>query len=320
MAQFDPFQTPFFTLESLAEGVYAAIAKPGTGAMGNAGIIDLGDLIVIFDTMYTPQAGQALHDAALHLFGRPASLVINSHFHMDHVGGNQVFTNTPILSTAKTRALTLEHVEQFLVFAKAHPEYPATVRQAIEEETDEKKREEKSYELGDLLAMDAALTTLVPTPATMTFENSLTLHGTKRSAVLRAMGTGHTPCDSVLYLPDEGILFTGDLLSVNTHPLVIYGNTEEWMELLDRLLHDFPIEKVVPGHGLVTSKDSLPVVQQYFSHLLEKARQLHDKASITGDSTLSLETPAAYADWGYSKIYELNVKHLLKQMQPQESS
>jgi len=57
-------QSPYFTLEQVADGVYAAIAKNGAGAMSNAGIIDLGEQTLVFDTMYTLQAGQALLDAA----------------------------------------------------------------------------------------------------------------------------------------------------------------------------------------------------------------------------------------------------------------
>lgn len=83
----------FFTVDAIADGVFAAIAKPGTGAMANAGIIDLGDQTLIFDTMYTPSAGKALSEAAVQIFQRPVSIVINSHFHMDHVGGNQSCEN-----------------------------------------------------------------------------------------------------------------------------------------------------------------------------------------------------------------------------------
>lgn len=316
MAQNEPFQTPFFTLEMLADGVYAAIACPGTGAMANAGIVDLGDQIVIFDTMYTPQAGQALHDAALQLFGRPVSLVINSHYHMDHVGGNQAFANIPILSTAKTRSLAKDHIEQFLQIVKAHPEYPATVKQQLEQETDERKRQEKAYELGDLLAMDTALPTITLTLPTITFEQSLTLHGTKRSAVVRAMGSGHTPCDTVLYLPEERILFSGDLMCVNSHPLIIYGNPSEWIELLEQLQQD-PIAFVVPGHGPVADKQSLAVLQQYLVHLLEMAPQLH-ALSMNGEASLDVDIPSEYAEWTISTLYERNLRHLLQQMQPQQ--
>lgn len=76
------------------------------------GIIDLGEETVVFDTMYTPQAAQELRRAAEQLWGRPVSYVINSHFHFDHVGGNQAFAHAAIISTAKTRELMLERGNQ----------------------------------------------------------------------------------------------------------------------------------------------------------------------------------------------------------------
>lgn len=257
MSSSGPISTPYFSLQPVAEGVYAAIAVRGTGAMANAGIIDLGDQVVVFDSMYTPQAGQALHDAAVQLFGKPVTLLLNSHFHLDHTGGNQAFPGVPILSTAKTRSLTHERTTQFLTFAKAHPDYPLTVKQALERETDAKKRQEKAYELGELLAMDAALPILVPTLATLTFHDSITLHGSKRSAVLRSLGNGHSPCDSALFLPDDDILFAGDLLFAGAHPSIMTGNVPEWISILDALLQDCPA-LIVPGHGPVADKQAVP--------------------------------------------------------------
>ncbi|WP_310229627.1 MBL fold metallo-hydrolase [Brevibacillus nitrificans] len=96
-------------------------------------------------------------DAAVQLFHRPVSLVINSHFHLDHVGGNQSFPDAQIISTKQTRCLMLERTQQFLTFALNHPEYPASVQAMLDQETDERKRHELAVQLGDILAMDTAL-------------------------------------------------------------------------------------------------------------------------------------------------------------------
>lgn len=98
-----------FHLERLAEGVYAAMAIDGAGAMCNAGIVDLGDRTLIFDTFWTPEAGQDLRAAAEHLTGHAITYVINSHYNADHIHGNQVFsTETTIISTSRTRELIVE--------------------------------------------------------------------------------------------------------------------------------------------------------------------------------------------------------------------
>jgi cyclase len=84
----------------LADGVYAAIHIDGGAAIGNAGIVDLGDRTLIYDTFLTPQAAEDLRIAAEALTGRPIDAVLNSHWHNDHIWGNQVFSaNTEIIST-----------------------------------------------------------------------------------------------------------------------------------------------------------------------------------------------------------------------------
>ncbi len=99
----------FFQLEQVVEGVYFAQALPGTGTLGNAAIVDLGDSTLIFDTFLTPQAAQALRKAAEQLTGRPASYVIDSHYHADHVMGNQGFLPEAVfVSTSRTRQLIEE--------------------------------------------------------------------------------------------------------------------------------------------------------------------------------------------------------------------
>src|SRR5690348_3454952 len=100
-----------FQLEQLADGVYAAISIDGTGSMSNAGIVDLGDTTLIFDTFATPQAAQDLRSAAEQLTGHAIRYVINSHKHGDHVWGNQVFSQHGcIIATDTTRTDMLKHV------------------------------------------------------------------------------------------------------------------------------------------------------------------------------------------------------------------
>jgi glyoxylase-like metal-dependent hydrolase (beta-lactamase superfamily II) len=93
-----------FELKELAAGVYAAIGTAGGAAYSNAGIVDLGDQTLVFDTFQTPQAAQDLKDAADALTARPVSHVVISHHHADHWCGNQVFgSQVPILATRTTR-------------------------------------------------------------------------------------------------------------------------------------------------------------------------------------------------------------------------
>src|SRR5690348_9930601 len=82
--------SPYFHLERLAEGVWAAIVARGTGAWGNTGIVALGEKTLVFDTFLTPAAARDLRAAAEALSGQPVAYVVNSHYHMDHIHGNAV--------------------------------------------------------------------------------------------------------------------------------------------------------------------------------------------------------------------------------------
>ena len=97
-----------FSLEQLADGVFACIHKPGAAAYSNAGIIDLGDRTVLVDAFDTMLAGRDLCRAAETLFDRPVDMIILTHPHSDHWIGASVFDDTTaIIATEVTRQVCL---------------------------------------------------------------------------------------------------------------------------------------------------------------------------------------------------------------------
>src|SRR6266581_2965051 len=79
-----------FQLVKVADGVYAAIAKSGGLASGNAGLVIGNDGVLIFDTFSTPAAIEELISEIQRLTKLPIKFAVNSHYHLDHTGGNQV--------------------------------------------------------------------------------------------------------------------------------------------------------------------------------------------------------------------------------------
>ena len=77
-----------FQFEAIGDGVYAAFAKSTGKAVSNAGVIDLGDRVVIFDSFLAPTAALDLAKASEAATGKPVRFVVNSHHHLDHVEGN----------------------------------------------------------------------------------------------------------------------------------------------------------------------------------------------------------------------------------------
>src|SRR5437660_3130737 len=79
-----------FDLVKVADGVYAAIAKPGGLASGNAGFIIGDEGVLVFDTFFTPAAVTELIETIESQTKLPIRYAVNSHYHLDHTGGNQV--------------------------------------------------------------------------------------------------------------------------------------------------------------------------------------------------------------------------------------
>src|SRR5438094_6348302 len=85
-----------FQLIKVADGVYAAIAKSGGLASGNAGFVIGDDGVLVFDTFFTPAAIEELIGEIQTLTRLPIKYAVNSHYHLDHTGGNQVLVERGI--------------------------------------------------------------------------------------------------------------------------------------------------------------------------------------------------------------------------------
>ena len=81
----------YFTLRQITSGVYAAIAKEGSPAYSNTGVVDTGDHVLVFDTFNTFHAAVDLYRDIDIITKRLVNYVVISHWHPDNWMGNQVF-------------------------------------------------------------------------------------------------------------------------------------------------------------------------------------------------------------------------------------
>lgn len=259
-----------FTFEQMTDGVYSAIADPGGGGFGNAGIIDLGDQTVIFDTGETPIGAQDLKRAAEELTGRPATYVVNSHAHPDHWFGNQVFADhAAIIATHSAR-------EQMLVFAKDAQEMkkdPSELeemlrhdKEMLEYVIDADQHKALRQAIGRMENTIASLPILEPKLPTLTFDDQLALYGSERAAELVTQGIGHSPGDCYLVLPAEQIVFLGDLAFFQRQPFMGDCDPAAWVAQLEEM-EGWDVESFVPGHGPVGTKADLVLEKDYITTL-----------------------------------------------------
>jgi cyclase len=300
----------YFRLERLAEGVWAAIVVRGAGAWGNAGIVEMGDQSLVFDTFLTPAAARSLRVAAELLTGQPVSYVINSHYHMDHIHGNVVFSDARIIATEKTRKWIAKRGAELLVQARQRPEFPASFDARIAAADTPELRDALTTAQGEYRALEAELPDLTLRLPDITFDHQLTLHGSDRNVEVRSYGGGHTASDAFLLLPAERIAFLGDLLGVQTHPSFGQANLEQWDAILEQI-EALDIQTVVPGHGHVGTLHDVAVMRRYLCDMTT----LVSEAIMRGESedeVVATPPPAAYATWKAPDIYTDNLRHLYK--------
>lgn len=264
-------ESKHFRLEQLTNNIYAAVNNEGGWAISNAGIIDLGERVIVFDTFMTPQAGADLRQAAEILTGQKVSAVINSHYHNDHIWGNQSFLpDIDIISTTETRRLiTTVGIEEYRSYKETASPHLKSLEAEYRMEKDEKKRQQIFRWISYYEAMVKSFPKLEIILPNLTFDKDLELHGKQRLAILKAFQKGHTKSDAILYLPEEKIVFASDLLFIGGHPYLPDGNPESWKAILDEL-HTLDADIYVPGHGPVGSKADLKHMKRYIEYI-EKA-------------------------------------------------
>jgi len=306
-----------FQLEQLADGIYAAISIDGTGSMSNAGIIDLGDHIVIFDTFFTPQAAEDLRIAVEQLSDKPITYVINSHMHGDHVHGNQIFApEADIIATPRTRELMETRVVENLAENKSDIAGGQALLKSLEERIKQEKNEDKGRQLELSLATNREYIAAVPTMEiklpNLTFEQKVAFHGPQRTAELLTFGGGHTDSDAFLYLPQERIAFMGDLLFVRSHPWMGDGHPEEWLDILDRV-KGLDMAVCVPGHGPTGTLEDITLLQQYITTILQLSKELHgDNKPI--EEARKVAMPAPFDSWEASEVFSWNMEFLYERL------
>lgn len=287
-----------FTLARVGEGAWAVIAIPGTGSMGNAGIVDLGGETVIFDTMLSLAAARDLRVAAERLTGQRPRYAVYSHHHIDHTQGGQIFDDATIISTPRAAEMMTAENDPFLtqmreegmaLDAQARAEAATISDPAIRRDMDEQNDDM-------LVLLQEAAEARVTLPSAR-FETRLSLHGDVRHAEIITWGGGHTPSDSVLYLPHARILYSGDLIFHRAHASISTGDPYEWLRILGEM-EKLSVDVLVPGHGPVGDHGAIAAQRAYWQTMLDLCRDALASGK-SEDEAAETPIPAAYNGWGF---------------------
>ena len=289
-----------YRFEQIAEGVYYATA---TGSMvtgsNNEVIIGRRDVMVV-DTGTTPAAARAFLEDLKTITDKPVRYVVNTHFHYDHTDGNQVYAGQADIIAheyVKYAILNLNVLQREPFKTSQLTNVPNRI-ETLEKQLAGEKDAGRSNTLGQQLAVARRgweeLKEIKPTPPNMTYSKKKILNLGGREVQLLFLGRGHTNGDTVVYLPKEKIVCTGDLMESQ---LAYMGDAQfdEWVTTLEALKKlDFNTD--LPGHGApFTDKGLITAYQNYLSDLTKQVTSLRKQGLSAEESARKVDL-TAYKD------------------------
>jgi glyoxylase-like metal-dependent hydrolase (beta-lactamase superfamily II) len=286
-----------FELVKVADGVYAATRKepPGLTVNGNSVFIINENDVIVVDTTLTPGTAKEEIAALRKLTTKPIKYVINTHWHDDHIMGNQAYRDAypgvEFIAHANTREYLPTTGLTNRKLAMSEQGYPGFIA-ALKERLAKKQsvfggpmdEEEIATYASDIkiaeryMAENPGVQVILPT---MTMENRLTLYRGDRTIDILYLGRGHTSGDIVVHLPREGIVVAGDLV---IWPVPYVGNPQshpgDWGATLDKLLV-LKHTAIIPGHGPVLTNDTYV---KLMARLFQSMKQQVDAAVARGET------------------------------------
>jgi cyclase len=281
-----------YKFQKIADGVYYATAEfngtafpfgsnPFFGA--NLVVIVNDKDVLIVDTGTSPAAARAFVADIKLLTDKPVRYVVNTHWHYDHTDGNSIFgPEVQIIAHDYVRqaieSFDILHNEPFRSSTRnAGPALVDRYKKLIAAEKDPGVKTALEKKLADTEAAmkDFArdIKEIKPTPPNLTYTDKLILHRGSREIDLLFLGRGHTGGDTVVFLPKEHIVCTGDLMESR---IAYMGSAyfDEWLKTLDALKRlDFTVD--LPGHGApFTDKGLITAFQSYLSDILAQTAKL----------------------------------------------
>jgi cyclase len=310
-----PSKSKHYELHSLAEGIFAAIAEDGGSAISNSGLIDLGGQILVFDTFLTPQAAMDLQRFASDIYGRTPQIVINSHYHNDHIWGNQIFAaDAQIISSACTRDLiATAGMEELKWYSSNSAQRLESIRVQYQNANDERQQKQLVLWIGYYEGLVEALPHLKVSMPSITFDSCLEIHGARHTAKLITFEGAHTGSDTVLHLPQEGIIFMSDLLFVGCHPYLADGDPLKLMNALTEF-SQLDATCFVPGHGPVGTIEDLRLLITYIKQCFETAHMLVETGNVSVGRIGELKIAELYQHWQQPQFYRTNISFLCERL------
>jgi len=318
-------QRPAPTHTEIAAGIHVFQTAPygDVGLDGNSVAILSKDGVLVFDTNGTPAAAAAVLADIKKLTDKPVKFIVNSHWHWDHWYGTEVykqaFAGVQVIAQARTREMMRGPALEFNR-PGLEKQLPGYVKMLEENAPSDPKAQQRLDDARFFLEQKKSVHHVTPD---VTFDHRLDLALGERHIQVLHHDRAVTPGDTFIYLPDERVLITGDLL-INPFPFALSSYPRGWVATLERL-DALDAAIIVPGHGAPLRDETLlhttiTVLRELRTRGADaKARgldvhQARDAivpalgelvASVTkGDKALEEQFRIYVADWFLHRVYD----------------
>ncbi|HEX5223495.1 MAG TPA: MBL fold metallo-hydrolase [Solirubrobacteraceae bacterium] len=277
-------------LHPVGDGLYAYLQPDGGWGWSNAGLVVDGEATLLIDTLFDLRLTEEMLATMRSAVPAAAQIdtVLNTHANGDHCYGNQLVAGARIVASERTAAEMAE--------------LPAAAMAALVAQAPEMGETgaffERCFGSFDFEGIEAVL------PGE-TFSGELTLHVGSREVRMLEVGPAHTRGDTLAYLPGERVLYSGDILFNEAHPIAWAGPVSNWIAACDRILA-LDVEVIVPGHGPLAEPAAVEELKAYFEYLYERARALHAEGMTPLQAALTLELDR-WARWGERERLVVNL-------------
>jgi cyclase len=226
------------TVQEVSDGVFAYVQPDGTWFINNTGFLVGAAGVTSIDTCSTERRTRAYLDAIKAVSDRPVRTLLSTHHHGDHTYGNYLLPAATIVGHERTRAAVLAA--------------GAPANRAVWEPVD----------WGDV----------VVAPPFLTYTDGVTLWVDELKCEVRHVGgPAHTSDDSIVWIPERGVLFCGDLLFNGGTPFVMMGSVKGAIDVLETFVRPLGATTIVPGHGPVAGPGLIDDVVGYLRMVLDIA-------------------------------------------------
>jgi glyoxylase-like metal-dependent hydrolase (beta-lactamase superfamily II) len=282
-------------LQEIAPRVFACLVEDRGWCWSNAGFVDRGPGLMVdtfADVARTRRALSLLADKG----GDEPGQLVNTHHNLDHCWGNQLFRDREIIGHRRCAELMQRDLR---------PEMMQAMLDAVDPPPG------VAWFAGDVRGeFDFSDVEITPPNRLLDGDESLELDGLR--VELLYVGPAHTAGDLLVHLPDEGILFAGDVIFRGCTPIGWEGTHAGWLAALDRILALEP-RLVVPGHGPLCGPEGARELRDYFEHVFAESRRCFEQELPVEEAARSIEL-GPFADWNQPERLVFNVARAYREL------